>query len=96
MSNIYIYIIIYFVLISFLSAIITIYDKVSAIRERRRVRERSLFWFAIFGGGLAMYLTMIIIRHKTKHKCFMIGIPLIVIAEAASVAALYFLVNHYA
>ena len=28
-----------------------------------------------------MYLTMRIIRHKTLHKSFMIGIPLIVILQ---------------
>ena len=38
-----------------------------------------------------MYVTMRIIRHKTLHKKFMVGIPLILLAEAAAAAALFWL-----
>jgi uncharacterized membrane protein YsdA (DUF1294 family) len=34
-----------------------------------------------------MFLTMLLIRHKTKHKKFMIGIPLIMILQAAAAIA---------
>lgn len=42
------------------------------------------------GGSLAMYVTMKKIRHKTKHKKFMIGIPVIMIIQIALIAYLYF------
>ncbi len=37
-----------------------------------------------------MYITMKKIRHKTKHKKFMIGIPVIMILQAGVIAYLYF------
>lgn len=36
---------------------------------------------AALGGSLGMYITMRKIRHKTLHKRFMIGIPLIMAAQ---------------
>ena len=35
-----------------------------------------------------MYLTMHLIRHKTKHTSFMVGIPVIIILQAAAIFAL--------
>ena len=36
--------------------------------------------------GVAMLATMLVIRHKTKHKRFMIGIPVIIVLQAVLVA----------
>jgi len=76
------YIFIYFAAISFFSVILTIHDKSAARKGKRRVSERSLFLLSILGGSVAMLATMRIIRHKTKHKRFMLGIPLIIIVQA--------------
>ena len=70
---------IYFAVISVISAVVCIADKKRAKKGKYRIRERTLFLLSFLGGGAAMYLTMQIIRHKTKHKRFMIGIPLIII-----------------
>ena len=43
--------------------------------------ESALLWLAALGGGPAMYAAMRIIRHKTLHKKFMVGIPVIVLLE---------------
>jgi uncharacterized membrane protein YsdA (DUF1294 family) len=40
------------------------------------------------GGSVAMFVTMQLIRHKTKHVKFMLGIPLIIIAQIAIAFAL--------
>lgn len=77
--------------ISILAVCVTVSDKRRAVRHRRRVRESTLLWIAAIGGGIAMYVTMRIIRHKTLHKKFMVGIPLILLAEAAAAAALFWL-----
>lgn len=78
-------------LISAVSVFVTISDKKRAQKHQRRVPERTLLWLSAFGGSVAMYLTMKKIHHKTKHKKFMIGIPVIFLAEAAGLAALFFL-----
>ena len=35
-----------------------------------------------------MYVTMLLIRHKTKHPSFMVGIPVIMLLQAALLVAL--------
>ena len=72
---------IYLAVISIIACAATISDKDKAKRDRRRIPERTLFLLAIMGGSAAMYITMNIIRHKTKHKRFMIGLPLIIFAQ---------------
>ena len=72
--------------------IVTAVDKAAAIKQKRRIRERTLFIWSLLGGSVAMLLTMIAIRHKTKHKRFMIGIPLIIIAQIAIVCAVLYMI----
>ena len=74
-------IICWIILISFISIIVTIWDKYSAVSHRRRIRERTLLILAALGGSVAMYITMQLIRHKTTKLKFMLGIPLIFIAQ---------------
>lgn len=58
-------------------------------KDVRRIRERTLFLSALLGGGLGAFLGMWIFRHKTRHWYFVVGIPLIAIAEAAAGFWLY-------
>lgn len=55
----------------------------------RRIRERTLFLSALLGGGAGAFLGMWVFRHKTRHWYFVLGIPLITIAEAAAGIWLY-------
>ncbi len=80
----------YFALISLMTAVVTAADKLSAKRNKRRVPEKVLFLLAILGGSFSEYLTMRIIRHKTLHKRFMIGLPVIMFLQLALVFMLFF------
>ncbi len=85
--------IIYFVIVSLVSVVITVADKASAKKGGWRIPELTLMMLGLFGGALSMYVTMKTIRHKTKHKKFMIGLPLEIALHAAIVCAgiwLYF------
>lgn len=75
------YIILYFIIINLISVIITIYDKYQAVHNKWRVKEFTLLLFSALGGSVFMYLTMLIIRHKTKKPKFMIGIPIIIVLQ---------------
>lgn len=77
--------------INLIAVIVTIWDKLAAINGAWRIPERTLFLLCILGGCPGMYLTMQIIRHKTLHKRFMIGIPLIFLAQLA----ICFACNHF-
>ena len=55
----------------------------------RRVRERTLFLLAILGGSVGALLGMKVWRHKTLHKTFRIGIPLILALQILIPAGLW-------
>ena len=68
----------YFIVISVISVVVCAYDKVMAKKKKRRISEKTLFALSVFGGSVAMFFTMCLIRHKTNHLRFMLGIPLII------------------
>ncbi len=76
--------IIYFIIISIISCAVTISDKHRAKHGIWRIPEKTLFLLALAGGSAAMYITMLIIRHKTKHMRFMLGLPFIFAVQAAA------------
>lgn len=58
-------------------------DKLQAKNGGFRVSEKSLFALSIIGGSVGMYTAMRLIRHKTLHKRFMIGLPIIILLQSA-------------
>lgn len=81
----------YFLLISLITTIVTVLDKIFAKKDMRRVPEKMLFALGFSGGAFAEYVTMKLIRHKTLHKKFMIGLPLIVLLHGIIIFALLYL-----
>lgn len=79
------YFLIYIALINLIAVIMTVSDKSRAKKRGRRIAEKTLFGTALLGGSAAMLVTMLAVRHKTKHKRFMIGLPLIIAVQTASV-----------
>ena len=78
------YVLYYFIAVSVIGAIVCIYDKLAAARG-----ERTLFFWALIGGGPGVYATMLIIRHKTLHHIFMLGIPAIMVLQGAIIVGVY-------
>ncbi|MCX7614285.1 MAG: DUF1294 domain-containing protein [Clostridiales bacterium] len=68
-------------MISLIGFCLSAADKFAAIKGRRRIREKSLFLVAFLGGAAGMYLSMLLFRHKTKHKRFMITLPVIIVIQ---------------
>lgn len=83
--------IIYFVVINLLAVVITAFDKSAARKGNWRISEKTLLVVSALGGSIAMLATMYVIRHKTKKMKFMIGIPLIILAQLG--IAVFILVN---
>ena len=77
------------VVTSLISIIITVYDKLAAKRKKRRISEKALMLTGIFGGASVMFMTMIVIRHKTKHMKFMVSLPLMSALHIAILAYPY-------
>lgn len=88
------YFYIYEIAISVVAVILTLYDKRAAKKHpKHRIRERTLIFVGIIGGAVAEYFTMLSIRHKTKHKKFMIGLPIIIILQILAAVAIVFAKN---
>jgi uncharacterized membrane protein YsdA (DUF1294 family) len=87
----YIYCFYYLIIINFISILVTVCDKYKAIKHQWRIPESTLLLIAALGGSPAMLITMALIHHKTKHKKFMIGIPIIIILQ---LIACYFLLSN--
>ena len=51
------------------------YDKGQARKQGQRISERTLFLCAFLFGALGIWGGMYSCRHKTKHKTFLIFIP---------------------
>lgn len=83
-------IIIYLIVINIIGIIINIADKQKAKHHKWRIPEATLWTVALLGGSVGSYVTMKIIRHKTKHKSFMIGFPLIISFQIAIITYLLF------
>ena len=61
-------------------------DKHAAIKHKTRIREATLFGLALAGGSIGALGGMDAFRHKTQKKAFNIGIPLILLFQAAVLA----------
>ena len=80
---------IYLIGINILTFLIYGVDKWKAKRDKWRIPEDTLIWLAIVGGSVGALLGMYLFRHKTKHKKFLIGIPVILLVQAG---LLYFFI----
>ena len=58
-------------------------DKYKAVHHKWRIPERTLFYFALLGGSLGGIASMYLFRHKTLHKKFSIGFPVVFILQIA-------------
>jgi len=56
-------------------------DKYLAKKNKRRISESTLFTLALAGGAVGEYVSMKLFHHKTLHKRFMIGLPVIIAVQ---------------
>jgi uncharacterized membrane protein YsdA (DUF1294 family) len=84
----------YIAVISLVSFVVCVYDKKISKKNRveLRIPEKVLLLLSAIGGSVAMFVTMILIRHKTKHVKFMLGIPLIIVLQIAIAVAVMYLI----
>ena len=58
-------------------------DKRRARLHRWRIPEKVLFGVSLLGGSVGTWAGMYLFRHKTKHWYFVVGMPLILVCQAA-------------
>ena len=62
-------------------------DKWKAKHSKRRITEASLLTLAILGGSIGAWLGMQVWHHKTLHKKFRYGVPLILLIQVVLILA---------
>ncbi len=75
------YLFLYLLLINAASFVLMLVDKYKARRNLWRISESCLFTFALLGGSVGSLLGMYLVRHKTKHRKFTVGMPLILVLQ---------------
>ena len=64
-------------------------DKYKAKKARWRISEATLLMMAVIGGSIGAWAGMRLWHHKTMHKKFKYGIPLITLLQVALVFYLH-------
>lgn len=64
-------------------------DKYKAKKARWRISEATLLMMAVIGGSIGAWAGMRLWHHKTIHKKFKYGIPLIILLQVALVFYLH-------
>ena len=77
------YILYYLIAINIITFFIYGIDKLKAKKGKWRIPESTLLLLAIIGGSIGAWLSIKVWHHKTLHKKFKYGIPLIVIVQIA-------------
>ena len=68
-------------------------DKLKAKAERWRISEKTLLLLALFFGGTGALIGMGVFHHKTQHRKFTIGVPLLTLLNYAIIGAALWLIN---
>ena len=84
------YIVIYLLSVNLITFLVYGLDKWKAKRDKWRVPEKTLILLAVIGGTIGALLGMQVLRHKTKHIKFTVGIPVILVAQLVLVWFLFF------
>ncbi|NLN83479.1 MAG: DUF1294 domain-containing protein [Firmicutes bacterium] len=81
-----------YIAINLLTIWMFFYDKVLAVKQKYRIKERTLWRLAQFGGAFGAMIAMRLFRHKTLRRDFKYGIPLLALLQAM---AILYLLNRF-
>ena len=73
--------IVYLILVNIAGFLSMGIDKHKAKKGQWRIPEKTLFLIAAIGGSIGSMYGMHLFRHKTKHKSFVYGMPVILIVQ---------------
>ena len=64
-------------------------DKYEAKKAMWRISEATLLMLAVLDGSIGAWIAMRVWRHKTMHKKFKYGIPVILLIQIALIAYMH-------
>ena len=73
----------YFITVNVLGLVLFGIDKWKAKHDKWRISEATLLSVTIIGGSIGAWVGMKVWHHKTMHKKFKYGIPLVMVLQFA-------------
>ena len=92
MNTLHRYLIYYLLVINAATFIIYGIDKDKAKKAKWRISEATLLTMAAVGGSIGAWLGIKAWHHKTQHRKFKYGVPIILLIQIALM--IYFHLNH--
>ena len=83
----------YLLFINLLAFVLYGIDKRRSQRKMYRIPESTLLWMARIGGGVGSWIGIRRFHHKTKHKRFVIIVPLWTIVWVVGIV--YLIIKYY-
>ena len=83
----------YLITVNALGFLLMLIDKAKAKKKKWRIPERTLMTVAAIGGSVGSLLGMYVVRHKTKHPKFTIGIPLILALQTIALVVIWSMIK---
>ena len=84
-----IFLLYYLIVINIVTFLVYGTDKWKARRSKWRIPETTLLGLAVIGGSIGAWSGMKVWHHKTQHKKFRFGLPLIMITQIALAIWIY-------
>lgn len=79
------YIVVFFVVMNVLAFMLMLWDKAQSRKSgAERIPEGLLFFIATMFGSIGVYVGMLALRHKTRRWYFMVGIPMLILENGAT------------
>ena len=78
--------IIYLLIINAVGFLLMLADKRKSIKKQWRIPESTLLTIGWIGGSLGCIIGMRLVRHKTRHLKFSLGLPFALILQIAMLA----------
>ena len=79
----------YLMVINIVTFLVYCIDKIKAKQGSWRISEATLLIFAVIGGSIGALLGMQVWHHKTMHKKFKYGLPLILLGQIALIYLIF-------
>ena len=83
----------YLIIVNALGFLLMLIDKAKAKKKKWRIPEKTLMTVAAIGGSVGSLLGMYVVRHKTKHPKFTIGIPLILALQTIALVIVWSMIK---
>lgn len=64
-------------------------DKRKSRKQQYRIPERTFWMLSILGGSIGSYCGMKVFRHKTKHRAFLVGMPLLITLQLIGIIYIF-------